>query len=166
MIKHTIVIVALTLALSSCVTTQKDSGDSLGEIFDAVQYLIEQRAKKEAEKEAKEEAEKVAEKEAEKDSTEPQVVVPPVAANKTESGRYHGRHNGDRPTWYFSKNFNQYPSPITVNIPGCLANKSITHNGVRYESGGLILKQSEVSGRGMAMVMSSSCQSEAATITY
>jgi hypothetical protein len=161
MIKYTIVAV-LALFLSSCVTTQKDSGDSLGEIFDAVQYLIEQRAKKEAEKEAKEEAEK----EAEKDSTEPQVVAPPVAANKTESGRYHGRHNGDRPTWYFSKNFNQYPSPITVNIPGCLANKSITHNGVRYESGGLILKQSEVSGRGMAMVMSSSCKSETATIAY
>jgi hypothetical protein len=163
MIKYTIVIVALTLALSSCVTTQKESGDSLGEIFDAVQYLIEQRAKKEAEKEAKKEAEKEAKKETEKDST---VVAPPVAANKTESGRYHGRHNGDRPTWYFSKNFNQYPSPITVNIPGCLANKSITHNGVRYESGGLILKQSDVSGRGMAMVMSSSCQSETATIAY
>lgn len=85
---------------------------------------------------------------------------------RTETGTYHGRHNGDRPTWYFSKDFNQYPTPIIVNIPGCLANKLIDHNGIRYESGGLILKQSDVPGRHMAMVMSSSCQSEAATITY
>jgi hypothetical protein len=85
---------------------------------------------------------------------------------RTETGTYHGRHNGDRPTWYFSKDLKDYPTPIMVDIPGCFTNRLIEHDGVRYESGGLILKQSDVSGRGMAIVAPSSCTSETATIAY
>jgi hypothetical protein len=85
---------------------------------------------------------------------------------QTESGTYHGRHNGDRPTWYFAKDFAQYPTPLMVDIPGCVENKLIEHDGVRYDTDGLILKQSDVAGRHMAIVAPSSCQSETATIAY
>lgn len=93
----------------------------------------------------------------------PPTVDPPTATK--ESGRYHGRFNGDRPTWYFSKNFSTYPKKFTLDVPGCYSG-SIEHNGVRYEKGGVILKQSDVSGRGMALVLPSSCKGTKATIEF
>ncbi len=106
--------------------------------------------------------------EAQKPEPTSPLVDPPLFDDlRTESGTYHGRHNGDRPTWYFSKDLAQYPTPLMVDIPGCFANKLIEHDGVRYDnSSGLILKQSDVPGRHMAIVAPSSCQSNTATIAY
>lgn len=83
----------------------------------------------------------------------------------TEVCSYAGRFNGDRATWYCKKKMNQYPSRLTVVIPGCVT-KTISNNGSRYDSGGLIVKQSEVSGRGMAIVIESSCKSKSASVRY
>lgn len=84
---------------------------------------------------------------------------------RSETCKYNGRYNGDRATFYCNKNMNQYPSKLTVVIPGCVT-KTISNNGKRYESGGLIVKQSEVSGRGMAIVIEKSCKSTSAGIRY
>lgn len=93
----------------------------------------------------------------------------PVAdtqGNVREDGSYHGRHNGDRPTWYFSKNMSDYPQTFTVVIEGCSETTVTDNNGERYEEGWVVVKQSDVSGRGMAVVGSPSCGSRSCYIMY
>ena len=85
---------------------------------------------------------------------------------KKESGKYHGRYNGDRPTWYFGKKMSGYPSTFYVTVSGCVSNVKVSNNGKRWTGSGLIVKQSEVSGRGMAVLASSSCKSKSAYVTY
>ena len=84
----------------------------------------------------------------------------------TEYGKFAGRTNGDRPTWYFSKRMSSYPSKFMLTVEGCRSDISITNNGSRYESGIVIVKQSDVAGRGMAVVYHSSCKSETAYVVY
>lgn len=83
----------------------------------------------------------------------------------SETLRYHGRYNGDRPTWYGGKNMSQYPSTMRVVIDGCL-DKTIVHDGKRYDDGSLIVKQSDVYGRGVAVVYSASCKSQTARFIF
>lgn len=83
----------------------------------------------------------------------------------TENGRYVGRTNGNRPTWYFSKTMSRYPSTFKVSVSGC-ASFTVKNNGSRYETGGYIIKQSDVSGRGMAALAPASCSSRSITISY
>ncbi len=90
------------------------------------------------------------------------VVLPP--SGNTEKLRYHGRGNGDRPLWYGSKRLEQYKRTVTVKIDGCVT-RTLTHNGIRYDVNGLLLKQSDVAGRGMAIHYKSSCKSKIAYIT-
>jgi hypothetical protein len=98
-------------------------------------------------------------------ATTPTTTSPVSTGTATESCKYAGRFNGDRMTAYCSKKMSQYPASITIIITGCIT-KTISNNGSRYESGGLIVKQSEVSGRGMAIVMASSCKSTSASVRY
>lgn len=84
----------------------------------------------------------------------------------TEYGTYHGRTNGDRPTWYFTKDMDDYPSEFELNVPDCSTGITVTNNGTRWESGGYLAKQSDVSGRGLAVLAPSSCDSETAYIVY
>lgn len=95
----------------------------------------------------------------------PAATTPVTTGTTTEQCKYAGRFNGDRPTFYCSKKMASYPAKLTIDIPGCIT-KTISNNGTRYESGGLIVKQSEVSGRGMAIVMASSCKSTSASVRY
>ncbi len=95
----------------------------------------------------------------------PVVRTAVAAASGTEEGRYAGRHNGDRPTWYFSRPMRDYPQQFTVVVDGCVTVEVPSNNGTRYvSSDGTIVKQSDVSGRGMAVVTSSSCHSKTAHI--
>lgn len=98
-------------------------------------------------------------------ATTPAATTPVSTGTTTEQCKYAGRFNGDRMTAYCSKKMSQYPATITIIIPGCIT-KTISNNGRRYESGGLIVKQSEVYGRGMAIVMASSCKSTSASVRY
>lgn len=88
-----------------------------------------------------------------------------TSSSNTDVGSYHGRTNGDRPTWYFPRNMSSYPSTFTVSVAGCSSFRVI-NNGRRYVTGGYIVKQSHVSGRGLALLAPSSCGSRKATITY
>lgn len=88
-----------------------------------------------------------------------------VPSSATEALKYWGRYNGDRPTWYGALNMSQYPSPMRVVIPGCL-DKLIAHDGKRYDDGSLIVKQSDVSGRGLAVVYSASCKGKVCYLEY
>ncbi len=85
--------------------------------------------------------------------------------NTVEVGKYHGRHNGDRPTWYFDRALKDYPSEFYLGIVGCTS-FVVLHNDVRWEKDGYIVKQSDVSGRGMTIVAPAFCKSKIATITY
>ena len=59
---------------------------------------------------------------------EPATVTATAAAGETyEEGLYWGRHNGDRPTWYFSKPMRDYPQQFTVVVEGC-ATVAVTSN--------------------------------------
>ena len=86
--------------------------------------------------------------------------------DKKEVGSYSGRYNGDRPTWYFSKKMKSYPSTFYITISGCVSDLKVSNNGSRWEGSGIIAKQSDVSGRGLAVVGASSCKSSSAYIEY
>lgn len=83
----------------------------------------------------------------------------------TENGRYVGRTNGNRPTWYFGKTMRRYPSSFKFSVSGC-ASFTVKNNGHRWEGGGYIVKQSDVSGRGMAALAPASCGSRTARVSY
>ncbi len=93
----------------------------------------------------------------------PAVRTAVAAASGTEEGLYHGRTNGDRPTWYFSKQMKDYPQQFTVVVDGCVKVEVTSNNGTRFvNSDGTIVKQSDVRGRGLALVVPSSCHSRTA----
>jgi hypothetical protein len=98
----------------------------------------------------------------------PPAAVDPIYPDKltTEEGVFWGRPNGDRPQWYFSKDFKEYPKTILLNIPGCYENTVINHNGIRYDVGNLVFKQSDVANRHMVIVAPQSCKSDTASISY
>lgn len=79
---------------------------------------------------------------------------------------FHGYTNGDRPTFYGDKKMSAYPSAFIVEIEGCEKWSVDKNNGTRSEHGSYLVKQSDVSGRGIAVLGPSSCKSEKATITY
>ncbi|MBT8345351.1 MAG: hypothetical protein KJO28_03530 [Desulfofustis sp.] len=89
-----------------------------------------------------------------------------ASGTRTDKGTYHGRTNGGRPTWYFPKNMSSYPSTFTVKIPNCSSFQVVNNNGKRFEQGLYIVKQSHVSGRGLALLAPSKCGSRTALITY
>lgn len=84
----------------------------------------------------------------------------------TEALKYHGRFNGDRATFYAANRMKDYPASFTVTILGCGTIPVNKNNGDRAEYNGYIIKQSDVSGRGMAVVAPASCKSTDATIRY
>lgn len=79
---------------------------------------------------------------------------------------YHGRYNGDRPTWYAHHNMGGFPQHFIIDIEGCKKLEVSSHNAKRWEHGGYILKQSDVPGRGMALVAPKGCKSKVAKIAY
>lgn len=99
-------------------------------------------------------------------TTQTSTTETPEAAKQKESGKYHGRYNGDKPTWYFSKKMSGYPSTIYITVTGCVSDVKVSNNGKRWTGSGLIVKQSEVSGRGMAVLAPSSCKSKTAYVEY
>lgn len=99
-------------------------------------------------------------------TTQTSTTAVPEAAKQKESGKYHGRYNGDKPTWYFGKKMSGYPSTIYITVSGCVSNVKVSNNGKRWTGSGLIVKQSEVSGRGMAVLAPSSCKSKSAYVEY
>lgn len=98
-----------------------------------------------------------------KNETIEQPVTSP--AGKAETCRYAGRFNGDRPTWYCSKDMADYPASFVVDISGCFT-KTVKNNGHRYQDSQLVAKQSDVSGRGLALVAVASCTSTTASVRY
>ncbi len=82
----------------------------------------------------------------------------------TENGRYVGRTNGNRPTWYFSKTMSRYPSTFKFS-DGC-SSFTVKNNGHRFTTGAYVIKQSDVPGRGMAALSPASCGSRSAKISY
>ena len=64
-------------------------------------------------------------------ATEPEPVA--AAGETYEEGLYWGRHNGDRPTWYFSKPMRDYPQQFTVVVEGCATVYVTSNNGDRFE---------------------------------
>lgn len=89
-----------------------------------------------------------------------------AATKQKENGKYHGRYNGDKPTWYFGKKMSGYPSTFYITVTGCVSDVKVSNNGKRWTGSGLIVKQSEVSGRGMAVLAPSSCKSKTAYVEY
>jgi hypothetical protein len=85
---------------------------------------------------------------------------------KEAAAWYNGRTNGNRPTWYYAKNMSSYPKTFTLNVSGCKTGMVVSNNGSRWESGGYLVKQSDVSGRGMAVLAPSSCNPSGSYITY
>lgn len=87
------------------------------------------------------------------------------ATPRSEKGKYHGRTNGGRPTWYFSRSMGSYPSNFKVSVANCATFEVKNNNGTRFTYGAYIVKQSHVSGRGMALLAPQKCGSTLASIT-
>ncbi len=71
-----------------------------------------------------------------------------------EEGIWWGIHNGGRPTFYFTHLMKHYPPTFIVEMDGC-ETVEVINNGHRFETNKLIVKQSDVSGRGMALTTQS-----------
>lgn len=97
---------------------------------------------------------------------EVQAELTTTSDSGTEEGTYWGRFNGNRPTWYYSKTMAEYPQQFTVVIEGCVIVEVTNNNGIRFESGDTIVKQSDVPGRGMAVIGAASCYSKTSYINY
>jgi hypothetical protein len=84
------------------------------------------------------------------------VIEPDDLTTSTkEMGDYIGKTNGGMPTFYFSRNMSQYPEKLFLTVKNVLPRTEIQNNGVRWDNGNVVLKQSEVSGRGMGLVVRS-----------
>jgi hypothetical protein len=94
--------------------------------------------------------------------------IPAPATKKTvRSAWYNGRTNGNRPTWYFNSKMAAYPNSFMLNVPGCKENLVVNNNGTRWEGSGYLVKASDVSGRGMAVLAPAACNhDEDINITY
>jgi hypothetical protein len=58
------------------------------------------------------------------------------------------------------------PAQFTLDIPGCYNNIQVANNGVRYETSGIVIKQSD-GHPGISVLAPSSCKStQPAVITY
>lgn len=72
---------------------------------------------------------------------------------------YFGTTNGGRATWYCNRSMNSFPKEFYLTIVNCgkpnheIHKKLITNNGTRYEDSTVILKESEVGGRGMGIIL-------------
>ena len=90
-----------------------------------------------------------------------------VAPSSSETGLYWGRHNGNRPHWYYSMAMRDYPDSFYLTVVGCADRLLITRNGTtRVELGGYLLKQSDVQGRGMVVLGPASCYSRDSYIDF
>ena len=86
--------------------------------------------------------------------------------SRTDNLWYRGRTNGGRPTFYAPKNMGAYPKSFTVNIANCGTIQVTNNNGRRFEQGLYLVKQSDVPGRGMAVLAPSKCSTRAANVKY
>lgn len=96
----------------------------------------------------------------------PTPAAEPTATSGIDYGRYVGRTNGNRPTWYFPRNMRDYPKQFTLVIDGCATVEVTSNNGHRYVSGSTIIKQSDVPGRGMAVLTSAGCYARTSHVNY
>ncbi|AGF77050.1 hypothetical protein UWK_00467 [Desulfocapsa sulfexigens DSM 10523] len=87
--------------------------------------------------------------------------------SSSEDGLYWGRHNGNRPHWYYSMAMRDYPNDFYLTVQGCTTRLAVNRNGTtRVELGGYLLKQSDVPGRGMVVLGPSSCYSRVSYIEF
>ena len=84
----------------------------------------------------------------------------------TEACIYHGRYNGDRATFYCQKDMDEYPSTFQVEIPDYKTVTVANNNGHRATPGGFVIKQSEVSGRHLAITVPKSYKGKECNIKY
>lgn len=84
-------------------------------------------------------------------------------------GAYSGPTNPDRPTWRWDSpvlTLKDLPSEFTLDIPGCYSDIQVKNNGIRYETNGIVIKQSD-GHPGIAVLAPNTCKStEKAVITY
>jgi uncharacterized RmlC-like cupin family protein len=89
-----------------------------------------------------------------------------TATLRSETSKCHGRTNGDRPTWYFSKYIAEYGSPLYLTVPGYCTKLKIVHNNTRYQNGETVVKNSSSPGRKMAILLPKACPSADLTVEY
>jgi hypothetical protein len=94
-------------------------------------------------------------------------IPDPAKQTVVHSAWYNGRTNGNRPTWYFNANMSAYPKAFSLDVPGCKEGIAVTNNGTRWEGSGYLVKASDVSGRGMAVLAPATCNpDETISIRY
>jgi len=67
-----------------------------------------------------------------------------------EEGVWWGLHNGGRPTFYFAHYMKDYP-PAFIMVQDKCETVVVENDGHRFETNKIIVKQSDVGGRGMAL---------------
>lgn len=92
-------------------------------------------------------------------------AVGPNTVTDKVFGAFRGPTNGDRMTWYWPKKMSSYPPQFYITVEGCptIQRLLVINNGQRYEKNGHIIKQSDVPGRGLALVANQSCRG---TVSY
>lgn len=106
----------------------------------------------------------------EPDEEESETDEPDVSGDALQELDYWGRYNGDRPLWYAWRPMADFGDSFLVEVEGCGSILVEDNNGVRFENEEeypqWVVKESDVSGRGMAVHAPSNCQSKKATVLY
>ena len=100
---------------------------------------------------------------------EPTVAPTPEPTPVTgyeEKARFHGYSNPDRPTFYFAHRMDWYPREFRIVVKGCY-DFTVINNGTRFDrQPHYLVKQSDVSGRGMGLLIHKSCTSKDVYVMY
>jgi len=83
--------------------------------------------------------------------TEPTEPTDPETFAQSQVCDYFEITNGNRPTWYCYKPMASYGKRIRVVVAGHL-DATFDNDGTRWEGNGWVVKESEVAGRGLAIV--------------
>ena len=94
----------------------------------------------------------------------------PTSGQKVAAyGAYSGKLDDGRPVWRWDSpllRMKDLPAQFTLDIPGCYNNIQAANNGVRYETSGIVIKQSD-GHPGISVIAPSSCKStQQSVITY
>lgn len=87
--------------------------------------------------------------------------------DKTFKLKYHKRTNPDRATFYAYKSMSSFPSEFKVFVPGYYDQGVLVENrGNRFEKGRFLVKESDVPGRGLTVLVPSDYKGTEAYIKY
>jgi len=150
----------LNLGLDGGAASSAGAAEGLMKVLSTVTQKVEDKVAKQETEDKKPEVQKPEQK--------PEDDIVETEGKVIGSASYRGLTNGGRPTWYFNEKADSLKGKdLVLKVPGMEDVAVKKFNGSRFEKGTLIIKQSDVAGRGIAVLIpKGSPEPEKITIEY